>query len=797
MKFFYQSLILLCCLFMPSLLLAQAGKPIKGRVFASPGEPVGGATVTAYTINSQLVSSTNTGTDGSFTIITDIKNTWLYITYLGYLPYKITSFDSDSLIVFLKPQSRELKEVIITSQKPFIEQQFDRLLVNVEGSSKAGMNVADILRKIPGVAFVNNNEILLESKGVTINIDGKPTHLSGNDLMTLLNSTASAGISQIEVSYNPSAKFDAQGDGGIINIKTLKRSKPGYDANISLTAGHGWKYFSGNDVSASLNYRKGSNYLYSSYSYNLGKQYQEIQKNTYLGDIGQRLLDSIVYRTPYHSQNIRLGWDHYLDRKDIIGFLITANDNYYAPQITTQTGIYQLQAAGKDSSRYSNSNNPRTSRGINLNINYKTTLDSVKQQEISMDGDAGIFDFSSKNHLDLLSQSNFGVPLSPLQQLLQSGHTLSHIYSYKADYSQKLHKGVLETGIKTSHVNVNNDFISQSGIAGDILHNNGSNNFIYKETVLAGYLSSKQTFGKLTLEAGLRAEQTYTNGNSVTIDSVVNRNYLNWFPNMAVGYKFRKSSLSFSYSRRIGRPAYNYLNPFRIVQNAYSINQGNPYLQPSFTNNYRLAYNLNGKFSFSASYSTVKNVITDLKLVDDLTRITTSIKANLNRYYNTGIALGYYDKLFNLLDISYSGGMSYSRYQFNYDRASVEVKQVTAYASLDNRVNLAKTWWADLFFYGQTRVTYGDQVNLPFSTTGISGGRKVVKGKGNLSLNINDIFFTGITRSEASYANVKYNIKSKYDSRNIRLNFSYTFGNSKVDVRKRNSGSADEQKRNQ
>ncbi|RYE12026.1 MAG: TonB-dependent receptor, partial [Sphingobacteriaceae bacterium] len=511
-------------------------------------------------------------------------------------------------------------------------QQFDRMVVNVDGSTKAGINAADILKKIPGVNIINQNEIRLEGKGVTINIDGKPTHLTGNDLMNLLNSTQPTGISQIEIVYNPSAKFDAQGDGGIINIKTLKRSKPGYDAYTSITAGHGWKYFSNNDVSVGLNYRKGSDYLFGSYSFAAGKQSQEIQKNTYLADIGQRLLEQTAYATPYHSQNVRSGWDHYVNKTDVIGVLFTGYDSYGNPEITTLTGIYDLGSADKDSSRNSLSKDRRRSTGGNL-------------------------------------------------------------------------------------IKVDNEFNAQSAIAGQPLNNYGSNDFIYRETVLAGYVSTKQTFAKLTIQLGLRAEQTFTKGNSVTSFSIVNRKYLNIFPDLVTAYKLRNSSLSLSYSRRIGRPSYNYLNPFVINTSAYSANQGNPYLTPSFTDNFRMGYNIGSKVNFSLTYSNTKDVITDLKFVNDQTKVTTNIKANLAGNNNMGLNAGYNSKFFNFLNVSYSMALAYNQYRFDYNNAPADFKQLTSSASLDNRIELPENWWMDVFFYGQTKVTYGTYINLPFSTT--------------------------------------------------------------------------------
>jgi iron complex outermembrane recepter protein len=697
----------------------------------------------------------------------------------------------------LAPLSQTLKAVTVQGTLPQIEQKFDRVVFNVNGNAKAGINAVDILKRMPGVGIAGANAIMFEGKGVTVYVDGKLTRLSGNELMALLSNMPSAGISQIEVIPNPSAKFDAQGEGGIINIKTLKRSKPGYDGYLSLTGGHGWKYFAYNNASAGLNYRQGNHYLYGSYGYGFGTQSQEIQTNTYLNNANQRLLDSLVYRSPYRDHNLRLGWDYYLNRNNVLGVLVTAYHSYREAIRHTQTGIYSLMGSDVDSSRLSSSFNPRDSKGVNLNLNYKLVLDSAHQQEITMDADAGVFDYSNSNQVSLLLQNNAGIPLTREQQLYQLGQTRTHIYSYKADYIQKLLKGNLEAGIKGSYVKVDNGFTSQSGLTGAPLADNGSNDFIYQETIGAAYLNTRQTFGKLTLQAGLRAEHTRTNGNSVTIDSVVNRRYLNLFPNIVASYKLVNHFFSLSYMRRIGRPVYSYLNPFLIVESAYSAFQGNPYLQPSATNSYRLAYTLKNKLTLSTSYSNTQQVITDLAVVDELSKVTTRLKANLSQNYSAGFYVSYTNRLFKLLDINYSGGVQHNRYQFIYAQAPIQIEQLTGTAYFDNQFTLPRNWWAGVYTYLSSRVTYGNQITLPLSTTALSGGKKIWNGKGTVSLNVNDIFFTGIQRAEARYGNVNYNNRSQYDSRNFRLNFTYNFGNAKIEVRRRSPGSTDEQRRTQ
>ncbi|MXV15967.1 outer membrane beta-barrel family protein [Hufsiella ginkgonis] len=774
---------------------AQTPKTFRGTVLDTAGGPIAGATITLYGADFKPTGNVATGADGTFRIQVPAGASYGYITHTGYFPFRINSLAKDSVLIYLRPETRQLAEVNIRSEKPFIEQQFDRMVVNVDGDPKTGMNVLDVLKKVPGLVIPNENSVVFENKSVSILIDGKLTRLSGRELVTLLASTPSSGVSQIEIMPTPSAKYDAQGDGGLINIKTIKRVKPGYDANVSLTGGHGWKYLSNNSAYAGLNYRWGKNYGYGSYGYGFGKQSQEIQTTTYLEGAGQRLLDSLRYKTPYRNQNVRLGWDHYLDKNEVFGALLTAYRGHYDPQTVSQTGIYRLKDFRPDSVRYADNATFRTTQGVNLNLNYKTLLDSVKKKELSMDADAGLFHYQNDNRIGLQLKSNGGSALSPVQQLSQNGETLTKIYSYKADYLQKFKKGTLETGIKGSYVTIENDFLAESGIAGSVLSDNGSNDFRYRETVLAGYVTSKQTFGKLTLQGGLRAEQTFTQGNSLTLDSVVDRHYLNLFPNLIGGYNFGSGSLNASYARRIGRPSYGYLNPFRIVRGAYSVFRGNPYLQPSFTSNYRLSYTAKSNFSFTAAYSRSENVIADLSLVDEQSKVTTALKANLNDNINGSMQVSYSGKLFGWLAASYTAGMARNSYHFDYLQSPVTVRQLTGYTYLDNQVELPADWWLDVYIYAQSRVTYGNEVNLPLTTTQLSGGKKVLKGKGSFSFSINDIFFTGVQRSRANYGNVNNETRSRYDSRNVRLSLSYNFGSAKVDVRKRNSGSAEEQRR--
>lgn len=787
-KIYLLIVISLCCL--PAL--SQQNITIKGKVLNENQSPIANATVSLLSETDQPILKLATNENGLFSFVKPIQKFYINIIYLGYIPFRVDEFNGDSIIITLKNKSMQLNEVRVSTTKPFIEQQLDKMVVNVNGDIKAGVNAIDILKKIPGVVLKNNEELLVEGKGVTVMMDGKPTRLSGANLMSLLEGTASANISQFEIIYNPSAKYDAAGSGGLINIKTIKREKPGYDANISITGGHGWK-FPNTSNSVGLNYKTGNTSFYSSYSFGLGKQYQEIQTNTYQSDLNQRVQDSSTYRSRYESNNIRLGFDHFLNKTNVLGVLITGSHNLRNPNYFSDTETYGVNQFNPTTLTRSNNINSTTGRGINVNLNYRHIIDVKNQQEISFDADAGTFDYHNQNTNNIANL----LTANQNQAYIQNGLTKSEIYSFKSDYTKKLSKGVFETGLKISNVKIENNFISL--FSNDMQQSSdiGINDFLYRETILAAYASQRLALGKFSMLLGLRGEQTFTNGNSITLNNEVKRQYLNLFPNATLGLKLKNSSISLGYSKRIGRPLYNELNPFVMVTSAFTTRSGNPNLSPSYTDNLRLAFTLKSKFTIATSYSYAKNVITDLRTRDTQTQITNSFKSNLSAYRNIGFNTSYSNKLFNILQLNYGLGISNSNYDFLYNAASENINQTTGYLSLGNNIEISPTLWAEVFFYGQSRVTYGNNVNLPFSTTSLSFGKKIFQGRGSINLNISDIFYTGITRSEANYGNIVYDLKSKYDSRNVRLNFSYRFGNSKIEIKKRSAGSEEEQRRNQ
>lgn len=525
----------------------------------------------------------------------------------------------------------------------------------------------------------------------------------------------------------------------------------------------------------------------------MGKQYQEIQTNTYQSDIDKKLQDFSIYKGQYQSNNFRLGVDQQLNKTDALSFLATGYYNSRDPYNEADTKGYSLSNNTLNEQTLAKNPSSNLGKGLNANLNYKHVIDPKK--EISFDLDAGIFDYNNHNENNILKAKTTGTPLH--QYYLQDGKTGSEIYSLKGDYVQQTKIGNFETGLKISSVHIENNFTSLFNEEAAPMQDYGSNDFVYRESILAAYANNRMNFGKFSLQLGLRGEQTFTNGNSITMNDAVKRQYFNLFPNITTGLKLNKATLTLAYNKRIGRPLYNELNPFVIINNAYTNRKGNPYLNPSYTDNLRFGVSINNKISMSVSYAFVKDVITDLTTRLPGSEISSALKSNLSTYKNIGFSANYSNKFFKILQANYGFGVSNSNYAFLYNQQEEMVKQTTGFVSISNNVQLTPSLWAELYFYGQSKVTYGKYINLPFTTTGVSAGKKLFNGNGNLSLSVNDIFFSGYTRSKANYGNIVYDLFSRYDSRSVRLNFSYRFGTAKIDLKKRNSGSEEEQRRNQ
>ncbi|HEV7620524.1 MAG TPA: outer membrane beta-barrel protein, partial [Flavisolibacter sp.] len=434
---------------------------ISGHIKDGQGSPVAGSTITLLkSSDSSIVKLGISVENGAFSF-SNIRNGKYRIkaTHIGYLPIGSASFDltGDSVKIpdlLLNKESGNLKNITVTAQRPIVEVKADKTILNVEGTINAvGTDALELLRKSPGVTVDKDDNLSLSGKnGVQVYIDNRPTPLSGQDLANYLKSLQSSQIESIEIISNPSAKYDAAGNAGIINIR-LKKNKA-FGTNGSVNAGWNIATYAKYNAGISLNYRNKNINIFGNYSYNKGINENHLS-------IYRSLLDSIfdnhgVMRFNNQSQNYKAGIDYSVNKTSTIGIIIDGTisnptlSNYSSTPISyapTNTVNRILVADNKSILKRNNTN---------LNLNY--SYNEKDGRSLTVNADHGTYDINSDQF-----QPNYYFDPSGQNELSRVVYqmvapTTININSLKADWEQNFQKGKLGFGGKTAFVNADNDF---------------------------------------------------------------------------------------------------------------------------------------------------------------------------------------------------------------------------------------------------------------------------------------------------------------------------------------------------
>src|ERR1700722_14653747 len=586
---------------------------IDGTIKDEKGQPIEAVTITLLQAkDSSRLKETVTNKTGYFTF--DNIPTGKYLVAASSVGYsrlysRVLQLTTGRVAQTLSPRvltgtSTRLHEGPVVGRRPPIEQKPDRTIINVDASpSNTGSTAMDVLEKAPGVTLDKDDNISPKGKqGVQVMIDGKPTYLSSAQLADYLRSLPASAIDQIELMTNPSAKYDAAGNSGIINIKTKKNKMKGFNGNLNLT--HTQGVYPKPSGSLNLNYRTGqfNFFLNAGSSPWEGFQVLQIQRK-YLDDDAAQTVNSIFQQTTVMhfinpEANLKFGMDYYVTPKTTVGFVVSGFRN---KEMDRSGSNIQLLSPGYvvDSLVYSPNTNNTSWKNGSANLNFRHTYDS-SGRELAADLDYVRYSSVSNQYFN---NQTFTPDKSLLDQSVLTGYLPStiNIYTFKTDYTRPLAKGYkLETGIKLSYVNTNNTANYYDVVSGKSnVDTTKTNAFIYRENINAAYVTMTRQYGKKwNVQAGLRAENTnyygHQLGNGLTVinnDSSFSRSYINLFPTLYLTYDANeKNTFTLNYGRRIDRPAYQDLNPFLFFLDQYTYQAGNPYLQPQYTNNVELSH---------------------------------------------------------------------------------------------------------------------------------------------------------------------------------------------------------------
>lgn len=797
---------------------AQSTSKVSGQINDNNGKPLAIATIMLQkATDSSLVKTAVSNATGNYEI-TPVKPGTYFVSATSAGMKKTSSAvfevkeNENTIAPVLTTQlaPKELSAVTVTSKKPMVEVRADKTILNVEGTINAvGNDALELLRKSPGVMVDKDDNLSLAGKnGVQVYIDGKPSPLSGADLAAYLKSMQSTQIEAIELITNPSAKYEAAGNAGIINIKLKKDKTIGTNGNVN--AGYNIGVYAKYNGGFSLNHRNAKMNLFGNYNFNTGlnesifKLYRE-QGDT-IFDQNQR----IVSRNKY-GHNYKAGADFFINKKSTIGFIVNGNvsDNVVETEGPMQI-IYQptntvdrlLIASGDNDSKRSN---------VNANINYRYAV--TGGTELNIDADYGKFSIRS-NQFQPNDYYNAGGNIKLYSNVYRMiSPTDIDIVSVKADYERNFYKGKLGIGAKIGYVKTDNDFKRYDVISGnDVYDKDKSNRFKYTENINAGYVNYNRAFKGFMLQVGVRVENTISDGRSTGLqydnttstyknfDSSIHRNYVDVFPSAALTFnKNPMSQFGLTFSRRIDRPAYQDLNPFEFKLNDYSFMKGNTNLKPQYTNSFGLTHTFRYKLNTQLNYSHVKDIFTQ---IPDTTEGSKSFMSKRNLATQDIVSLNIsYPFQYKWYSFFVNVNSYYSKYKANFgggDRnVDLDVTALSFY--MQNSFNLGKGYKAELSgFYSSPTIWQGTFKSIAMYS--IDGGlqKTIFKGKGMLKASVTDIFrlmkFKGYTNFTGQFTEAS----GRWESRQLRLNFTYRFGNAQVKAaRQRKTSIEEENKRTQ
>ena len=775
-----------------NLAYAQGKYLVEGKVIDAQTKPLEYITINLLSAkDSSLIKATLSEATGNFRFENIPEGKYLVAAVsMGYKKTvsKPFTLGGNNKTITLPPitlalESKTLGEVTVTAQRPFVERKADRLVVNVEGSSVSVGNTAlEVLQKAPGVSVDKDDNISMNGKSsVLVMLDGKPTYMSNADLANLLRSMQSTEIESIELITNPSAKYDAAGNAGIINIKTKRNKNMGF--NGTLTAGTGYGKTSKFNGGTNLNFRKGKINVFGNYNYGNNGNESNFSLDRVVNNEGTitNFEQDNGWNARRANNSYKAGIDFFVNKKTTVGLLVNGYSNSVDEQQNSGTLILENTALPPNSIRVKGTNKQKYVNNA-FNFNTKTTFDTLGR-EFSLDADYSKYRGELDEFRDNFYLKSDGSARKPAKYIHNFAPADIEIKSLKADYTHPITKTLkIETGWKSSWVETDNN------LQFDTLANNNwvsdagrTNHFIYTENINAGYLNVNKQFKNTTIQVGLRAEHTKSEGNSVTNQSIVEQNYIKFFPSASVSQKLGKNhQIGVSYSRRIDRPNYDNLNPFIYILDDYTYFQGNPYLNPQYTNSGEVSYTYKGSFTATVKYSKTKNVMTDITEQDNETKVTYAQVRNLadQTVYSFNIyapiPIKKWWNMNNNIEVFNLG------FKSELSGSMLDVDQTVFQINTDNQFTINKTTGAEVSFWYMSPLKYGIfQIrNSPALNIGFK--RSFMDNKMNLKLNINDVFNTRRNRGSTNFANMNFNFMNKWESQVANLSLTYRFGNSNV-----------------
>lgn len=757
---------------------------LSGKVIDSQNQAIPFANVLLLNPDKTISQGTITEEGGTYLIEgLDEAAYQLKVQFVGYRDYISDAFalSSDEIFpdIVLDEVTESLEEVVLVGNKPTVTRLADRLVFNVENSIVSNGSTWEILQRTPGVVNSQDN-LLIRGESASIFLNDRKVQLSTDELKTLLENLGGDAIKSVEVIANPPAQYDAEG-GPILNIITSKTVTPGYKGTV--TAATTYAVFPKYSFGTSHYFKGEKLNLFANYSYNKRKNLIEIDSYINFMENGAKTarwdIDyERITRSEGHNANVILDYD--INSNNTLSFSALG---FLSPDMSYRNKTFtDVQGFGAVDSFDINTNSQLNTDEQNLALDLKYDLKLDKGS------------LSTNVHYTRYNRDR--------SQALNSDYTLDQdlvfrnvnfstaanqeidIYTIQLDYETKLGAVDLEAGAKLSTIDSQSKFdFYDIDEEGETFNMDLSDNFIYDEKVYAAYFSLGREWKAWSAKAGLRAEQTESIGTSLVLDVVQDLNYLKWFPTAYVQYAPSENhSFSVDYGRRLARPRYQDLNPFSYFKTENNVSQGNPNLLPSFANRFNLNYTFKGSYSFDVYYTdNGENIVTlpfqdndDFVFRTNRQNALESISYGLDFTHGRNIVKGWYSFLYTSL---FHEEETFLAVESDNARVTNEVEGV--YVSLTNyfTLNKAKTFRGELSLAYFSQFIAGSYKQE--ATTNLTAGLRhsFWKKRATLQLTVNDILGEANALLYSRYLNQDNGYFSVPETQNVRIGFTYNFGN--------------------
>jgi hypothetical protein len=764
---------------------------LRGKVIDSSGQTIISANISLTSYPDSITLYTAADNEGRFKFFKLSKGTYnLLITSIGYQDYTET-IRVDSQIssevertFILKSKSQQLKEVIVTSKAPSLVVKPDRVTLNVDADvNSVGLNVLELLRKLPGVRVYDEVILINGKNGLSVYQDGKNINLTGRELISYLRSISSSSVSSVEIITSPSSKFDAAGNTGIINIQMKRNDKLGTAANFTYTGSYS-KFNPKYDGSVNYFYRNSVVNLLFSYTLSKGNYKSTSSYNRSQEDQFGKVSYFDQTYNQYSSElthNIRTGVDFSITKKDKAGIQVDANLAPTSTAIYSKTYIYQNKGS-IDSVLFASNKMPQDLQRVNFDAFY-AYFDSGGRQ-VNVTASFGVFHLPSTSSQQNDYRDESGNILT-VRDFYNEIATTIKSGAFKADFSKPAFNGILGIGLKASWVSSDNNSIFFNGKNNNASLDTGkTNHFTYDEKIQAIYLDYQRHLKRLFLRTGVRFEVTESSSilKSLLPQPVRNQRiyYSDVFPYASANYNInKKNSVVFFYSRRIDRPDYRSLNPFILVLDELSYIKGNPFLRPQYTNSLKLVHNYQETLTSSISYSNIAGyILTYRDTLEDTKTVQTKINIEAEKIYTLSITgrshLSHWGELTvvaNAFD-RHVRGMANSAY--------INTSYLSWSTIINQRVQLPHQFSFEISGFYNSK--YLDAPALVDGQWSIDCGiqKKILKNHGNIAISVSDLFNTYKFTLNRNFGGLNYSNRIAWESRMLKVSFAYKFGSKNI-----------------